>query len=77
MKTYLGDGVYVQFLQDQFQFLLTANDGSKDTDFIFLDSEVCLQLIDFIESKLGKESTGLNSGKEQDENQALSPLQES
>ena len=44
---YLGDGVYAAF--DGFQIRLWTTDGISETNVIFLDPEVQVELVRFIE----------------------------
>jgi hypothetical protein len=46
-KTYLGDGVYASF--DGYQIRLTAEDGVRETEIIYLDSQVQDALANYIE----------------------------
>ena len=45
-KVYLGDGVYVQF--DGHHFVLTAEDGTRVTNTIYLDMQVYQGLADYV-----------------------------
>lgn len=47
-KTYLGDGVYVNF--DGYQVWLTTNDGYVDTNRIALEPEVMVALELYVEN---------------------------
>jgi hypothetical protein len=46
MKTYLGDGVYVE-IEDFRTIKLTVNNGIRDTDTIYLERDTweCLKLV--------------------------------
>jgi hypothetical protein len=46
-KTYLGDGVYIDF--DGYHLILTTNNGIRDTSTIYLDPGVQVALVKFIE----------------------------
>lgn len=46
-KQYLGDGLYVHF--DGYQIVLSASDGIKDTNVVYLDSNVLKAFLDYIE----------------------------
>jgi protein-disulfide isomerase len=48
MKCYLGDGVYAELQQDRLK--LTAENGIRATDTIYLDSQVYTALLDFVEA---------------------------
>jgi len=47
MKTYLGDGVYVDY--DGFSLIITTNNGVVDTNEIYLEPEVVNKLVAFLE----------------------------
>jgi hypothetical protein len=47
LKRYLGDGVYVE-MNEAGQIVLTAEDGIKATNTIYLEPEVCTALVQFI-----------------------------
>ena len=46
-KDYIGDGVYVAF--DGYGYWLTAEDGSRATDAIYLEPTVLRALVRFVE----------------------------
>ena len=47
-KTYLGDGVYVEVEDDSQHVILTAENGTEQTDRIYLDSHVLRSFLRFI-----------------------------
>lgn len=47
-KTYLGDGLYASF--DGFQAVVTAEDGTKATDTIYIEPTVATALARFLRS---------------------------
>lgn len=47
MKTYLGDGVYVEFEDEMIK--LTTEDGIEITNTIYLESDVYSNLIKWVE----------------------------
>jgi len=56
-KMYLGDGVYIESdpsCPDQ-QLRLFTNDGFKDTNEIFLETDVCTTLIDILINWVNRE----------------------
>ena len=48
MKTYLGDGVYVD--HDGYQIVLTTEDGIRATNTIYMEPEVLKALKEYIAS---------------------------
>jgi hypothetical protein len=56
MKTYLGDGAYVEF--DGYALVLTTENGVAVTNRIVLEPEVYTALTQFVESLQEKESHG-------------------
>jgi hypothetical protein len=51
-KEYLGDGVYASF--DGYQIELTAENGIRATDTIYLEPDVYTRLVQFVENLKGK-----------------------
>jgi hypothetical protein len=51
MKKYLGDGVYVDYINDQ--LVLTTENGVAITNTIYLEADVWLELRDYV-IRLGK-----------------------
>lgn len=47
-KRYLGDGVYVAFDEDGGQIVLTAEDGQRASDTIYLDLSLFMHLQNFV-----------------------------
>lgn len=54
-KQYLGDGVYARF--EGYQVILTAEDGSKATDTIYLDEQVLAAFEKYIQKIKGTKMT--------------------
>ena len=55
MKTYLGDGAYVDF--DGFNLILTTDDGVRDTNIIVLEPEGYAALGRFVDAlRAGREA---------------------
>ncbi len=48
-KTYLGDGVYVDFDEDRAAIVLTAENGISATDTIYLEGNVFEALLLYVE----------------------------
>jgi hypothetical protein len=46
-KAYIGDGVYVDY--DGWNLILTAEDGIKATNTIYLEPDVLRSLLDYVE----------------------------
>ena len=46
MKTYLGDGVYVEYTEQE--IILTTGDGINTTNKIYLDGYILASLLEFI-----------------------------
>lgn len=51
-KTYIGDGVYLDF--DGYQFVMTTENGIEVTNTIYLEPEVAIALIECMKQKLGE-----------------------
>lgn len=47
-KTYLGDGVYVEYDRDAQMVKLTTSDGLRDTNTIYLDTHVLLSFEEWV-----------------------------
>jgi hypothetical protein len=45
-KTYLGDGLYVDF--DGYQLVLTAENGEKVTNVVYLEPQVYIALTEYV-----------------------------
>ena len=45
---YLGDGVYIVVDQDGDGVWLTAEDGTRATDAVFLERAVCVHLLEYL-----------------------------
>jgi len=54
-KTYLGDGVYVDF--DGYHIVLTTEDGIATTNTVYLDPHVQKALVQFMERLAAREAT--------------------
>jgi len=54
-KTYLGDGLYADF--DSWQIVLTAEDGDRVTNKVFMEPEVATSFLRFIEKVWKKKIT--------------------
>jgi len=55
MKEYLGDSVYAEMDNDVFPTIkLTTNNGEMDNNTIFLEQEVIVVLLAFVEKHLPK-----------------------
>lgn len=53
-KQYLGDAVYIESDQAEHGFLLTTSDGVEDTNTIYLEPEVALALVGYVNRALSK-----------------------
>lgn len=51
-KTYIGDGVYLDF--DDYQFVMTTENGIEATNTIYLEPEVAIALIECMRQKLAE-----------------------
>lgn len=57
-KTYLGDGVYVEFREDANDVKLTTSDGTRDTNTIYLGRDETVALVAWL-GKLADAFEGL------------------
>lgn len=56
-KQYLGDAVYIESDQAEHGFLLTTSDGVTDTNTIYLEPEVALALVGYLNRALSQTSS--------------------
>ena len=61
-KTYLGDGVYVEF--DGYGLVLTAENGISTTDTIVLEPHIFSALTAFVESLAPESETTNTEGRD-------------
>jgi len=54
MKTYLGDGLYADF--DGFQFVLTAEDGTRVLNRVYLEPSVYQAFVEYHDAVLVQHS---------------------
>ena len=52
-KRYIGDGVYVE-MNEQSQLVLTTENGMSTTNTIYLEPEVWVELVRYVQGTEGK-----------------------
>lgn len=57
-KSYLGDGVYVEFDESGRMIKLTTSDGTEDTNTIYLEWEVWMNLYQWVGEHIDRVASG-------------------